>query len=67
MYPGKVIRGELYHFVFAKGIRVFIEIENIDGETFSGIVISSPGVPQVEARIDEIDHIAKEKATMHKA
>lgn len=44
-----------------------ILIENIDGETFSGTVISSPGAPQVEARINEIDHIAKEKATMHKA
>lgn len=44
-----------------------ILIENIDGETFSGTVISSAGTPKVEAKIDEIDHIAKEKATMHKA
>ena len=49
------------------GRTIYITKVMESGTEFAGTVVSHEGLQEVTASVSDIDHIAKSKATMHKA
>ena len=49
------------------GRTIYITKVMESGTEFTGTVVSHEGPQEVTASVNDIDHIAKSKATMHKA